>query len=446
MIEIGRILHAGYVIKSQGAQIVFDPLFESPFSRNCYAFPDVIFDLEKIRGLYFDAIFISHHHDDHFSLESLNLLNRDCPIYMYSIHAEHFLWLKRMGFKNVSELRLDVPVQIADITITPKRALDKYVDCLLKVEVGPFKILNVVDSWIDWQTLERLRSEGPWDLIMWPFQTMREIEVIAPTRFLASDQKIPTEHLEQIALLSPRYLIPSSCQFIHEEWSWYRQHYFPVSYEGFSRQIDETLPKTILIKMDPSQVYRLESEGISQARNLDFITVSDRGKLQLDYDYQPQSRVPSTREISQNFERLAPEKVSELLQFIAQDLPQRYRALQEEEGLFFSSPRIWCLALYNKGEELLFYFAIEGAQIDPLSDPRDYSWRTEIPAERLWGALYNGESLTSLYLRVNDQKFSDEIEQELKDVDILEDPLIRVLYAREECLYQKHQLQRLLKE
>ena len=78
--KISRILHAGYVFECDGTRILFDPVFENPFSRNCHAFPDVRFDLAAIRGLRPDAVFISHFHDDHCSMESLDLLDRATPI------------------------------------------------------------------------------------------------------------------------------------------------------------------------------------------------------------------------------------------------------------------------------------------------------------------------------------------------------------------------------
>ena len=79
-LKISRILHAGYVFECDGTLIAFDPIFENPFSRNCHAFPDVRFDHARIRGMRPDAVFISHFHDDHCSLESLDLLDRATPL------------------------------------------------------------------------------------------------------------------------------------------------------------------------------------------------------------------------------------------------------------------------------------------------------------------------------------------------------------------------------
>ena len=85
-VQVSRILHAGYVFWCEDVEIFVDPIFENPFSRNCYAFPDVRFDLAAIRLLRPAAVFISHYHDDHCSLDSLDLLPRDTPVYLYCLH------------------------------------------------------------------------------------------------------------------------------------------------------------------------------------------------------------------------------------------------------------------------------------------------------------------------------------------------------------------------
>ena len=111
-LRISRILHAGYVFECEGTQIAFDTIFENPFSRNCHAFPDVRFDLEQIRQLTFDAVFISHFHDDHCSLESLALLDRATPLYIYCLFDELFAMVRELGFSNVTALKINAPVSI----------------------------------------------------------------------------------------------------------------------------------------------------------------------------------------------------------------------------------------------------------------------------------------------------------------------------------------------
>ena len=151
---ISRILHARYLFQSNETQIIFDPIFENPFSRNCYSFPEIEFNYDEIQKLNLDAIFISHFHDDHCSFESLNLLDRNIPIYIFCIFPEMIDWLNQLGFHRVYPLKLNKSVYINDFEIITRRALDESVDSIFQIKGDGLNILNVVDSWIDYETLE----------------------------------------------------------------------------------------------------------------------------------------------------------------------------------------------------------------------------------------------------------------------------------------------------
>ncbi|MEG0043528.1 MAG: MBL fold metallo-hydrolase, partial [Massilia sp.] len=133
-LTISRILHAGYVFACEGATIAFDTIFENPFSRNCHAFPDVRFDVAAIRRQHFDAVFISHFHDDHCSLDSLDLLDRATPLYIYCIFDALFEMVRQLGFTHVHPLRLNTPVTVGPFTVTPREAMDVDVDSMFQVQ------------------------------------------------------------------------------------------------------------------------------------------------------------------------------------------------------------------------------------------------------------------------------------------------------------------------
>lgn len=440
---MSRILHAGYLFECAGTRLVFDPIFENPFSRNCHAFPQVEFDLKEIRRQRWDAVFISHHHDDHCSLESLNLLDRQTPILIYCVHEELFDWVRALGFTNVTSLRLNHPYQVGPFTITPRRALDADVDSIFQIEVAGTQILNVVDSWIDPDMLAHLQLEGRWDLILWPFQAMRELEVLSPSRSAAASSEIPDEHGEQLQLLRPRYLVPSSCQFKQEDWSWYNKAFFPVSYESFSRQMRELLPQTQVLRMNPGTSIRLEQGAVQSAPGL--MWIHPMGEQNVDYEYDPKMKVPSTADIAQNFGALNDEQRAEIDQFCFQDLPSRYMQRGPPDLVYFARPRLWRLVIYDhQGQAQVHHYQVSAGSMKRLEQPQQpLAWLTEVPAARLWGALNQGESLTSMYLRINDQSFGPDIEKELANTELLEDPLIVALFTNEFGAYQKTQLRNL---
>jgi hypothetical protein len=70
-------------------------------------------------------------------------------------------------------------------------------------------------------------------------------------------------------------------------------------------------------------------------------------------------------------------------------------------------------------------------------------WTTELPLIKLYAALEDGESLTSLYVRINEGPLASSEDAALAAADVLEDPLLRGLYAGSFAAYQRAQLRRL---
>jgi len=443
-LEISRILHAGYIFNYNDTKIMFDPIFENPFSYNCYAYPNVQFDHEVIKKLKFDAVFISHYHDDHCSLESLHLLERKTPIYIYCVHEEIFLMIKKLGFENVYSLKLNTSIIIGSIEIIPLPALDREVDSIFHIKAGELNILNVVDSWIDPETLNTLKKTLTWDMILWPFQTMRELEVLCPSRVPVSIPELPIEWIEQLNILNPKYIIPSSCQFIHEDWSWYNQALFPISYQKFAEEINILLPQTKIIRLNPANSISIIQNSVDFLKPLSWI--QPIGNQDIDYSFNPNLKVPSTSDISKHFNSLNNQQAEMVYQFCRSNIIEKYNSIGYSNERYFDKTRLWRLSIYDHlGIAQHFYYKLHSDKIEHYRHS-DFplSWTTEVPIAKLYGALYNGETLTSMYIRINDTTFCPEIENEIKSVDIFEDPLIRCLFHGNFGAYQNAQLKNIL--
>jgi hypothetical protein len=443
VLTIARILHAGYVFDHAGTRIAFDTIFENPFSRNCHAFPDVRFDTAAIRRERFDAVFISHFHDDHCSLQSLDLLARSTPLYIYCLFDELFAMVRRLGFTHVTPLRLNETVTIGGLRVTPREAMDAQVDCMFQVRAGALNVLNVVDSWIDDGTLAQLVEQGPWDMVLWPFQTMREIEVLTPTRAAPAPAALPEHWIGQLQALAPRYVVPSSCQFRQEPWSWYNRAFFPISYALFEREVAAALPHAQVCRLDPGVAVRLDATSLRPAARLPW--VEPVGPQDVDYVYEGHAAPPPTAQIACHFAALTPLQQARVMHFCLTELPARY-ADTEAAGDYFDAPRVWQLTLYDASgtPTRLRYGLAPGvpAQLDEAALP--IGWNTEVPAAKLYAALEEGEALTSMYLRVNDMVFDAATEQSLADADVMDDPLVRCLFGETFGAYQAAQLRGLL--
>ena len=444
-LTVSRILHAGYVFECDGTRIAFDTIFENPFSRNCHAFPDVRFDAASIRQQHFDAVFISHFHDDHCSLESLDLLDRATPLYIYCLFEELFDMVRELGFTNVRALRLDVPVDVGPFQVVPREAMDAEVDSMFQIRAAGLNVLNVVDSWIDDATLSRLVAEKPWDLVLFPFQTMREIEVLAPTRAEPAPPALPEEWLDQLEALDPRFVVPSSCQFKLEPWSWYNRAFFPISYARFAQEVQAVLPQARIVRMDPSVSMVLDADGLHPAPPLDWVI--SVGAQDVDYVYEGNADAPPTADIARHFPALTADQWTRVLDFCRTGLAERYAALDDETD-YFDSPRIWQLSIYDHaGAVTRFRYRLSSGSATPVDDG-PLGWTTDIPAVKLYAALELGESLTSLYMRINDVRINDTVfdadtERDVAQADVIEDPLIRCLFNDGFGAYQRAQLRRL---
>ncbi len=434
-------MHAGYLLENNGTRLLFDPIFENPFSVNAHAYPSVNFDLDKLHDETFTAVFISHHHDDHCSLESLDHLPRSTPLYLYCEHPAMFAWLGQMGFQQVYPLTLDTAVLLGNFSVTPRAAVERDVDCLFEISCAGLNILNVVDAAIEPKIVDSL-SKTSWDMVLWPFQIMRERDVLSPARFPLTDFVWPEEWPQQLKKLKPRYVVPSACQFIHEEWSWYRQAFFPVSYKMFTRFVNELLPESEVQRMNPGQAVSLSSQSLHHTEPLAW--VHPLGEQNVDYEFNPQATWSSTADIACHFPPLNESQKQRLLHFCRSEIAQRFYDIGPSADLYFQKKRMWCLSIYDHaGTSENFYYIVQDENMQLTeSATLPLAWHTQIPAHKLHSALENGETLTSLYIRVNEETFDKKIEEDLDSVDIMEDPLIRVLYTGIFAGYQQAQLRR----
>lgn len=442
-LKISRILHAGYVFEHAGTTIAFDPVVENPFSRNCHAFPNVRFDLDAVRALRFDAVFISHLHDDHLSLDSLDCLHRATPIYLYCVFDELFDMLRQLGFEQVTRLQVDMPVQVGSIEVIARRALDDDVDSLFQVRAGGLNVLNVVDSWIGPETLTQLAAFAPWDMVLWPFQTMRELAVIAPRMAARGEVALPDDWIEQLQALAPRFIVPSSCQFVQEDWSWYNHAMFPITYARFADEIGAALPASCIMRLDPSVSVLLDADGVTPAAPLPWVIPV--GPQDVDFDYRPDAPPPPTSEIARRFAPLTAEDTVLVMDFCRHGLLARYRDMELPEESYFCRPRLWRLALYgHDGAATVLHYRIDGDMIELASETDEApGWSTEVPLVKCHAALVLGESLTSMYMRINDIDFDYATTAALQEADIVDDPLIRTLFNDAIGAYQAAQLRRL---
>lgn len=185
------------------------------------------------------------------------------------------------------------------------------------------------------------------------------------------------------------------------------------------------------------------SKNLLAAPPLNWIKTA--GEQHLDYDFKPLTYAPKTSEIAQRLPSATAEQTERVFKYCQTAILKRFAELGEPNDLYFQKEIFWELCLYDQeGQCTHFYYSVFKDQMALLAEkPQEISWRTEVPLVKLFNALEEGESLTSMYMRINDTIYPLEIERKLKDVDVLEDPLIRCLFNGVFAAYQKHQLKRI---
>jgi hypothetical protein len=118
-VEISFLGHQGWLLATAGSRVLIDPLLTEGFGHGGLlgrVWPPRELELDGFGAI--DAVILSHEHDDHFDVPSLNRLARTIPIYLSSrsSRAAREL-LVDMGFAEVRPLRPDGLVEIGELRV-----------------------------------------------------------------------------------------------------------------------------------------------------------------------------------------------------------------------------------------------------------------------------------------------------------------------------------------
>jgi hypothetical protein len=119
MLETTFLGHQGWQFATAGARILVDPLLVEPFGHNGgvgVVYPPRILDIAAMGPV--DAVFLSHEHEDHFNIPSVNRISRDIPFYVPERSSTALrLFLQEAGF-TVNLLSPGRTVTIGDLSFT----------------------------------------------------------------------------------------------------------------------------------------------------------------------------------------------------------------------------------------------------------------------------------------------------------------------------------------
>jgi hypothetical protein len=195
--------------------------------------------------------------------------------------------------------------------------------------------------------------------------------------------------------------------------------------------------------MNPSVSFLLNENSLEFSSPLTW--VNPVGFQDVDYDYQPNLEPPLTADVAKHFPELTAEQLNRVYDYCCFELIIKYKSMEQTQEPYFNKDRYWRLSLYDhKGEVMHFYYRLNKTDIKLVRENEAYlAWTTEVPIAKLYAVLEFGESLTSMYMRINNILFEPDIEKEIQCVDIIEDPLVRCLFSGVFGAYQIAQLKRI---
>jgi UDP-MurNAc hydroxylase len=139
--------HAGFAVRHAGITLLIDPWFYPAFLQAWFPFPDNRDLLSEVVNGHFDALYVSHAHEDHFDERVLSLLDRRMtilvPRYRSKVMSQR---LAAMGFENLVLLGHREQYKLASgFSVTMLLDISHKEDSGLLVDLDGFRFLDLND-------------------------------------------------------------------------------------------------------------------------------------------------------------------------------------------------------------------------------------------------------------------------------------------------------------
>lgn len=268
-------------MQTENATILCDPIFDNTISGGGnMMYPHRIIDVPRLPML--DAVFLSHHHSDHFSIRDLSQISQieEIPIYAprYSTVIKE---LTAIGLTNVHELQVGNTVVVSDLEVHPTPSAVDFPEIGFFYKCGEDSFLNLVDSQIVGQTETLKQIVGPKiPLVLAPFQaggymSLLPLRVGGPPdglveaikRWSVEDTDLLVKELQQFDI---GHIVPFADGLTYvdiEINSWH----FPQPDEYFlDLMLEQGVSGSICT---PGTVYTMSSSGVNRSQSSDFVSL-----------------------------------------------------------------------------------------------------------------------------------------------------------------------------
>ena len=332
--KITQLGHASLYIETAGPRILMDPVLIDPHQEGKLAiFPDREVHWENLPE--FDLLVLSHHHLDHFDVDTLSRLPRDVQVLIPDSPLLENAF-RRLGYPSIRRITPNVWIELdeARLLFTPSAVSFPEVGLLIQDRDGTF--WNQVDSILTLKHVDLVMAiAGKVDLLLSTWQPMLE------TAFLDNQPfQFPIDAYAQllanVGRIQPAALAPGANGFQYlGQSAWLNHIVFPQSRERFLRDVVAMLPelRDKAFAFDPGDALELKDASVRHLpRDSRFVSSAPRDPFVLEFR-------PSTaqRPLNASAAPLTAADESLVENFCADTLP-RYIS---ERPILYTSHREW---------------------------------------------------------------------------------------------------------
>ena len=266
--EVQLIGHATILLKDKNFSLVCDPWLEGGHVCNCtvWQYPPRITSTKNFNN--FDCMYISHDHEDHCNFETLQLVNKDTPIYILNFENNKnlIMRLNELRFKNITVVEPWKKTKIAkntSITIFPSDL--KYADSSALIDYKDFSIYHGNDNVLKPSTLEKIGKLSKINIAFLPYAGLSgfpisyEFSFETKKKFAEKKKKDKLDAFyENVRSLNAEKSVPAAGDLCfvgnNNEWANYFDRASPIEVINFA-------PKDIkdkILDMRPNDIYSAE--------------------------------------------------------------------------------------------------------------------------------------------------------------------------------------------
>ena len=283
--KITMLGHASLYIETAGPRILMDPVLIDPHQEGKLAiFPDREVHWENLPE--FDLLVLSHHHLDHFDVNTLARLPRDVDVMIPDSDLLENSF-RQLGYKSIRRIVPNQWIELDDarLLFTPSAVSFPEVGLLIQDRDGTF--WNQVDSVVTLKHVDLVMAiAGKIDLLLSTWQPMLEMAFM-DNQSIQFPTDLYAQLLANVGRIRPGALAPGANGFQYlGDSAWLNHIVFPQSRERFLRDVVTMLPEleNKAFAFDPGDALEMKNATVRHiSSDSHFVTSAPRDPFMLEF-------------------------------------------------------------------------------------------------------------------------------------------------------------------